>query len=123
MTIRVGTITIDTADARALSAWWADLLGGEVVDQSGGGGWFFTLATPGGTTFGFQQVADPTPGKNRLHVDFSVPDRRAVVESMVAQGAVLVAERDLSQFGTEFAWTVLADPEGNQFCVAELDGS
>jgi hypothetical protein len=123
MTISVGMITIDTANARVLSAWWAGRLGGEAVDQSGGGGWFFTLATPGGTTFGFQQVADPTPGKNRLHVDFTVPDRRGTVEAMLAGGATLVAERDLSQFGSDFVWTVLADPEGNQFCVAELEGS
>lgn len=42
---------------------------------------------------------------------------------MLAGGATLVAERDLSQFGTDFAWTVLADPEGVQVCVAELEGS
>lgn len=123
MTISVGMITVDAADARTLAHWWADRLGGEPVDQSGGAGWFFTLATTGGTTFAFQQVPDPTPGKNKLHVDFTVPDRVVAVREMLAAGATLVAERDLRQFGSDFTWTVLADPEGNQFCVAELEES
>ena len=123
MSITVGMITIDSTDAAALSSWWADRLGGEAVDESGGSGRFFTLATPGGTTFGFQQVADPTPGKNRLHIDFTVDDRAAVAASMLAHGATLVAERDLSEFGDDFAWTVLADPDGNQFCLAQHEGA
>jgi hypothetical protein len=51
------------------------------------------------------------------------PTGRAAVVSTLAGGATMVAERDLSQFGSDFVWTVLADPEGNQFCVAELEGS
>ncbi len=56
-----------------------------------------------------------TPGKNRLHLDLAGPDRQAEVERLVAAGANLVAEHSLDG---GFTWTVLADPDGNQFCVA-----
>ncbi|GAA2382949.1 hypothetical protein GCM10009855_23890 [Gordonia cholesterolivorans] len=63
----------------------------------------------------FQKVADPTPGKNRIHLDLRADDRTAEVERLIAAGATLVAERSM---GDGFAWTTLADPDGNQFCVA-----
>jgi predicted enzyme related to lactoylglutathione lyase len=64
---------------------------------------------------GFQKVADPTPGKNRLHLDLHVDtDLDATVRELLAAGATLVGDR-----GDEsFRWITLADPQGNQFCVA-----
>ncbi|GIG26950.1 VOC family protein [Cellulomonas denverensis] len=123
MTISVGMITFDAADATALAQWWAARLGTEASDQSGGEGWFLTVEAPGGTTLGFQRVPDPTPGKNRLHLDITVPDREAAAAEMIAAGATLVATRDLKEMGADFTWTVLADPEGNQFCLAAEEGA
>jgi len=108
-------VTFDTHDAPALAEWWARQTGGTAVDESGGMYVMVTPATPGSMTLSFQHVEDPTPGKNRIHLDLSAPDRDAEVDRLLADGASLVARRE--EHG--FAWVVLADPDGNQFCVAQ----
>ncbi len=113
MSIQVGMVTFDTTDPRSLAAWWAEQTGGTVVDEMGG--FFIMVALPTGLNLGFQAVADPTPGKNRLHLDCGAADPKAEVDRLVAAGATLVAVHDENP---GFAWTVLADPAGNQFCVA-----
>ncbi|MGI9598400.1 MAG: VOC family protein [Acidimicrobiales bacterium] len=62
----------------------------------------------------FLKVPEAKTGKNRMHMDISVPDRVAHVARLVEAGATEVATR--SEFGAE--WTVMEDPEGNVFCVA-----
>jgi hypothetical protein len=60
-------------------------------------------------------VADPTPGKVRLHIDVNPTDRDqdAELERLLALGAT---RADVGQSGDE-GWHVLADPEGNEFCL------
>ena len=64
---------------------------------------------------GFQRVDDPTPGKNRVHLDFSAADLDAEVARLVDLGATETARHGV---GGGFRWVVLADPDGNAFCVA-----
>ncbi|MGN8245127.1 VOC family protein [Cellulomonas soli] len=112
MTVSVGMVTFDTRDARALAAWWARQLDGRVHDQDDG--WFVVVVPAGGgMPLGFQRVEDPTPGKNRGHVDVHAPDRDAEVARLVAEGASFVAQHEHDGF----VWAVLEDPDGNQFCV------
>jgi hypothetical protein len=113
MTIAVEMITFDTLDAQALAAWWADRTGGTVLDETDG--WFVMVLPPDGVgpRLGFQKVPDPTPGKNRIHLDLRPADPETVVDELVTAGATFVARH---QEGT-FSWAVLADPDGNQFCV------
>jgi hypothetical protein len=61
----------------------------------------------------FVRVPDPTPGKNRLHLDLRPQDQAAEVRRLTTLGAepVSVGQRD------DTPWVVLADPEGNEFCV------
>lgn len=54
-------------------------------------------------------------GENRAHVDFMAADRAAAVERLRGKGAGVVGEHS----APGFAWTVLRDPEGNEFCVSE----
>ncbi|QCB95243.1 VOC family protein [Cellulomonas shaoxiangyii] len=111
-------VTFDTRDADALAGWWAARTGGRVQAHPG-----FAMvqpAAPGGVTLGFQQVPDPTPGKNRVHVDLAVEDVTRFVDACVAAGATHVAAHTLPD---GFAWTVLADPDGNQFCVSPAHGA
>jgi catechol 2,3-dioxygenase-like lactoylglutathione lyase family enzyme len=115
-TMTVGMITFDTTDASTLAAWWARQVGGAVQDNADG--WFATVTTDG-PTLAFQRVPDPTPGKNRIHVDLTVEDRAAATTTLVADGAQHVADHEHDGF----RWTVLADPEGNQFCIAQADGA
>lgn len=69
---------------------------------------------PGGPLLAFQQVEDPTPGKNRLHLDLGAPDLDAEVERLTGAGASVVAQREMG----DFRWVTMADPDGNEFCVA-----
>ncbi|WP_447644919.1 VOC family protein [Nocardioides zeae] len=115
MTLTLGMITLDTTDPSPLAAWWSAQTGATVEEEHDG--WFVVLQLPGGPRLAFQKVDDPTPGKNRVHLDLGAAsgDLDAEVERLVDAGATLVAERSMG----DFRWVTLADPDGNQFCVAE----
>jgi catechol 2,3-dioxygenase-like lactoylglutathione lyase family enzyme len=63
-----------------------------------------------------QKVPEPKNGKNRAHVDIEVPDQQEAVDRLVGLGA-RVAWREN---GESAGWTVLADPQGNEFCVGHF---
>ncbi|EGD53713.1 hypothetical protein SCNU_17290 [Gordonia neofelifaecis NRRL B-59395] len=107
-------ITVDTTDAVRLGNWWADVLGGRIVAENDG--WFVIVSLgEGSPALVFQKVDDPTPGKNRIHLDLQTADMKAEVAKLTAAGATLVEERSM---GDGLVWTTLADPDGNEFCVA-----
>ena len=114
MGLTVEMVTFDTTDAVALATWWARQLGGEVRDEADG--WFVVAADVTGVArVGFQKVDQVTPGKNRVHLDLSATDAKAEIDRLVADGATYVD----SHTEGGFSWTVLADPDGNQFCVSQ----
>jgi catechol 2,3-dioxygenase-like lactoylglutathione lyase family enzyme len=115
--IQLGMTTIDTPDPRGLAGWWAERLGGRIVQDFDG--FFCMVQAPGlPLALGFQKVDAPTPGKNRLHLDFNRSadeDRVQLVGEWVAAGA-----RHLGLRGEEgFAWDTFADPDGNEFCIGD----
>lgn len=114
MTIQVGMVTIDTTDEQALAAWWGERLGGQRVFDDGG----YVVLSLGDAqpALAFQRVADPTPGKNRVHLDLTTRDLDADVVALAAAGAEVVDEHDL---GDGNRWVTMTDPDGNLFCVAE----
>ena len=65
---------------------------------------------PGPTLF-FQEVPELKVAKNRLHLDIEVRDRPTEVARLTADGATVIAQFD--------TWTVLLDPEGNEFCLTD----
>lgn len=113
MRLDVAMITVDCVDPDGLAAWWVEAIGGQVDPVAPGD--FVMITRPGGPALGFQRVPDPTPGKNKVHLDFQVPDRDAEVARLVGLGA---RETGRHSFGPDLDWVVLADPEGNAFCVA-----
>jgi predicted enzyme related to lactoylglutathione lyase len=116
--MKINQVTIDTTDPQTLATWWAEQTGGVVYADLGR----FVMVGIGpresGFSLCFQQVDEPTPGKNRAHLDCSVADVAAETERLLAAGAVFVAQHE----SDGIAWTVLADPDGNQFCLLP-DGS
>lgn len=113
MTIKLNMITIDCADATKLAHWWAKALGGEILEENDG--WFCIVKVPGWPmNLAFQKVEHPTPGKNRLHLDLGGDNPTEQVSQLVAAGAIVVDTHNMG----DFSWTVLADPEENQFCIA-----
>jgi predicted enzyme related to lactoylglutathione lyase len=109
-------IIVDAEDPARLGRWWAEALGYVIVDEKPDEveirrseqelpGLLFTV------------VAEPKVGKNRLHIDLRPDDQEAEVERLVDMGArpVDIGQHDVS-------WVVLADPEGNEFCVLAARG-
>ena len=102
---------VDAADPAALGRWWANALGWVVVGDDDGE---FEIRPAPDRLPGllFVSVAEVKTNKNRLHLDFRPDDRDAEVERLLSLGAARV---DVGQ--GEQSWVVLADPEGNEFCV------
>jgi hypothetical protein len=114
MSLGIGMVTIDCAEPRQLAAFGSKALD---VPIQGDYGDFVFLARPGdgGPVLGLQRVPEPCLGKNRVHVDLSGGSRETEVPRLVGLGAALVGEHEMPGL----AWTVLTDPEGNEFCVGE----
>lgn len=119
MTTTIAMITVDTTDPRSLAEWWRRALDGEYAHEPNDE--FVMVRLPSGAVLGFQKVAEPTPGKNRWHLDLEARagEREAEVERLVALGARVV-ERHGEPGG--FSWVVMADPDGNLFDVASASG-
>jgi predicted enzyme related to lactoylglutathione lyase len=113
MALDMEMITFDCSDPVKLATWWAEQFDGKTQELIPGE--FVAVIREQGPRLGFQKVPDPTPGKNRVHVDFSAADVDAEVARLKAAGA---AERGQHRIGDHFRWVVLADPDGNAFCVA-----
>jgi predicted enzyme related to lactoylglutathione lyase len=114
MNLNMGGITIDCADPRSLAEFWTKALDLEVVFDAEG--YFVQLrssANPTQPYLGLQKVAEKRAGKNRVHLDFATEDRTGEVDRLVALGAT----RGEDQTVPGLTWTVLQDPEGNEFCV------
>jgi predicted enzyme related to lactoylglutathione lyase len=115
MTSLVHHITIDCADAYELAGFWSRLTGRPLSDEDHPGDPEVLVELPEGPGLLFIQVPEPKSVKNRVHLDLQ-PDttRDAEVERLLGIGATLVSDMRRPD-GT--GWVVLADPEGNEFCV------
>jgi catechol 2,3-dioxygenase-like lactoylglutathione lyase family enzyme len=114
MGVQIGQWTLDVHDVEAMARFWAAALGYRIDDD----GQHLRPPPDAGShalSVWLQPVAEATSGKNRGHPDL-VPDdgdADAEVERLLALGA---RRADIGQSGTE-GFVVLADPEGNEFCV------
>jgi predicted enzyme related to lactoylglutathione lyase len=114
MPVRLHHIVVDTHDLPGLARFWTQALGWRVLSERDRE---IVIGPDENAPVGmcFMPVADVKTVKNRLHLDLtsSAEDRDAEIERLLALGARRV---DVGQTGAE-SWTVLADPEGNEFCV------
>ena len=114
MTLKLGMVTINSTDAEPLARWWAEQTKAEITQTNGG--WFVVLEGGGlPVMLAFQKVDDQSVAKNSIHLDLSAPDLDAEVERLLTAGATLVERRGEKTF----RWVTLADPQGNEFDVAE----
>lgn len=123
MASRVSHTSIDCHNAYALSEWWKAVL--HYVDVPGdpnevGHEECMILDPISGHRLLFLEVPDTKQVKNRVHLDLAPTDRRRdeEIERVLGLGATQVADRRHAD-GT--GWMVLADPEGNEFCVVRSD--
>jgi predicted enzyme related to lactoylglutathione lyase len=117
MTLRVGEIVIDCSDHDVVVGFWLAAFGEyerhDVNEQ-------YVAIAPrereaGRPTLLFQKVPEPKVVKNRVHLDLRGDSMADEVERLRGLGATFVAERSL---GASVRWTVMQDPEGNEFCVS-----
>jgi len=120
MGLRQREVVIDCADHDIVVRFWAAALGWDRRDVNEQYVALVPppaereLAGPRPLPLLFQKVPEPKAVKNRVHIDFGSEDRAAEVARLIGLGAREIATRSL---GT-FTWTVLADPEDNEFCVS-----
>ncbi|MGP9694817.1 VOC family protein [Brachybacterium sp. AOP25-B2-12] len=127
MQLRFYTVVIDCRDIHAQARWWAEALGWRIVFENDeevavippeledapipAAAW--ASAPPG---LVFVHVDEPKTLKNRLHIDLAPhleDDRDAQIQRLLDHGAT---RADVGQ-SADVSWEVLADPEGNEFCV------
>jgi hypothetical protein len=118
MACRFTELVVDCHDPEALAAFWAAVLDYRVLSRDDDGA--VEIGPEAGfggpaPTLVFGPVPEPTPGKLRMHIDLNATDRDqdAELERLLGLGAT---RADVGQTGEE-GWHVLADPEGNEFCL------
>jgi hypothetical protein len=127
MTVRIASVTFDCADALTVGRFWSAALDRPLDPNASSDyasigfagrrdtvGWA-PVEGDNDPTWMFSKVPEPKTAKNRMHLDLMSPDPEAEVVHLIELGATRVA--DMNEYGYE--WTVMADPEGNEFCVAK----
>ena len=111
--MQLDNVTFDAHDPPKLAAFWAQATGRAIAESEPG---FAMLKDEqGGPQMLFIQVPESKTAKNRMHLDFHVADREAEVARPVALGARSHDTHDEH----DIVWTVMTDPEGNEFCVGQ----
>jgi hypothetical protein len=117
MEIRIQCVVVDSHDCERLATFWSEALGWRITYQSDTE---WGIEPPEGDPavdvapdILFVKVPDEKVTKNRLHFDLRPLDQAAQVERLLGLGA---RHADIGQ-GDDVSWVVLADPEGNEFCV------
>ena len=122
MALRWQCMNVDCADPGALGRWWAELLGWRITFDEADE---VVIEPPEGSPEDgvspdilFARVPETKQVKNRLHIDLRPDDQAAEIARAEALGAQRV---DVGQ-SDEVTWVVMADPEGNEFCILRAFG-
>ena len=113
-------IVLDCADPHALAPFWAQALRYRIGPYEAP----YIVMRPDqgdGPKLVLQRVPEPKRVKNRMHLDLWVPDIEAEAERLCGLGGRRLSTEPVQEVGER--WIVMADPEGNEFCVCEATGS
>ncbi|MBO0816658.1 MAG: VOC family protein [Actinobacteria bacterium] len=115
MGTRIGNVAFDCDDVLKIAGFWSAVVGRPL--DKGSSELFASIGGADGErpepAWYFNKVPEPRQAKNRVHLDLVNPDPSAVSE-FVRLGASVVGKHRIGSH----SWTVLQDPEGNEFCVA-----
>lgn len=120
--LSVGVVVLGVGEVDRSASFWCEALGYE-VRTDGFGGWATVLVPPAGvagTKIALQNSVTPSQDHPRLHLDLHVADpaeQASEVERLVAIGAQRV---DWDSYSDDPDFVVLADPDGNRFCIVDL---
>ena len=116
MAARIGNVSFDCDDVLKMAAFWSATLGRPI--DKGSSKLFASIGGADGTrqepAVYFDKVPESKQAKNRVHLDLVNPDPSAIDE-LVRLGATVTGNHKL---GGSHSWSVLQDPEGNEFCIA-----
>ena len=116
MKARLDNLVLDTVNPEAIAPFWCALLGTDVVDRYGDGDYVEIGAAPtGGIAIILQRVSEARSVKNRMHVDVEVDNLDKATREIERLGGRWRDGEDHGAHG--FRWRVMADPEGNEFCI------
>ncbi len=113
----VSTVMHDTTDLDGTVAFWKTLLDLEELYRDERYV-YLTKISESGPFLAFQKVPEVRASKNRLHLDVRVGDHQAFVDHVIALGGTHLRDHQEAHFPM---WSVMADPEGNEFCVFEAE--
>jgi predicted enzyme related to lactoylglutathione lyase len=119
MAAKLGLV-LDCVDPGKLADFWSQALGYTTL---GGAGNYVLLVDEAGQQpkLLLQRVSDPKAGKNRMHFDIETPHVDDQVDRLEKLGAVRIVDDAIEEHGNR--WVVMADPEGNEFCVCNAGQS
>jgi hypothetical protein len=127
MTVRIACVTFDCADALAVGRFWSAAIGRPLDAGSDSGfasiGFHARRSRDGWAPVGpedqpswiFAKVPEPKTVKNRLHLDLVAAELEIEIGRLVQLGATRIEDRE--EYG--YSWTLMADPEGNEFDVGK----
>lgn len=109
-------LVLDCADPEPLAQFWAEALGYTNVGAAGS----YVALYPrhgNGPKLLLQRVSEPKTSKNRMHLDIETPDIELEAKRLTRLGAQRVNDSTCSEHGS--TWILMADPEGNEFCICD----
>lgn len=110
-------IVLDCADLNRSADFWCPALGYDRPFPQSGPYLQLVAQGRGGVELLLQKVPETKAGKNRLHLDLRTPDLDAEVARLAQLGATVITDEPLLEH--DWLWHVLADPDGNEFCVLQ----
>jgi hypothetical protein len=127
MTVKISCVVFDCSDALTVARFWSAALDRPLDPQASNE--FASIGFAGrrdrtgwapverdeDPTWLFARVPEPKATKNRVHLDLIAPDPEAEIARLVELGATRLADRE--EYG--YTWTLMADPEGNEFDLAK----
>jgi predicted enzyme related to lactoylglutathione lyase len=122
MATKLDSLVVDAGDPVTLARWWAQALGWRLTREAVDESTVEPAEGEAGVPLVFGLVQDPRVVKNRLHLDLRSADaeqQRALVQRLLAAGATRADIGQPTHGPTAVPWVVLADPEGNEFCVLD----
>ena len=110
---RISHVMIDANDPGSLATFWTALLRTEVQTTFDDGRFVFIAAGDHGPAIGIQRVPERKQTKNRVHVDVEVDDLEGMTRWVRQHGGARIADHEAAGIH----WRIMADPEGNEFCL------
>ena len=114
MTSFIFNVTFDCGDPDRMARFWSQVTGYQRMPANNDEVITLKCADPRGVRrLLFFKVPEPKTAKNRVHIDLATKQPEAEIERLVELGATRVEYRE----GNGTSWTVMLDPEGNEFCI------